>query len=359
MDFEEFKKKYEKVHVDLFPNYVTEYPVVSVFVQTYQQVNYIKDCLEGILMQQTDFPFEILLGEDQSTDGTREICIEYAERSPDKIRLFLHHRENNIKINGNFTSRFNVIYNLFSARGKYIAVCEGDDYWTDPLKLQKQVDFMEANKSCTICFHPVLVKFANSQPDQFQQLKGVAGNVIIPGENFTKYFSMRTVSMLFQKSILRGIPDGFDFVPLGDLFLQLFCASKGNVGYIGGKAMSVYRRGTPGAWSEARNDFHWHKKRLNDFIHVFDWFIHKNIFKKEFEKRKRNVTISFLIEAQNYGNKKEVCKLIFKHVNIDSYFKHPRYALVWWRFLLGENGYTKIKQIIKPSRNLNGHALLN
>jgi glycosyltransferase involved in cell wall biosynthesis len=350
MDFEEFKEKYEKVPVELFLNQVTEYPLVSVCVQTYQHVNYIKDCLEGILMQQTDLSFEILLGEDQSTDGTREICIEYAERFPDKIRLFLHRRENNIKINGNFTGRFNLIYNLLSAKGKYIAICEGDDYWTDPLKLQRQVDFMEANESCTICFHPVRVKFSDSQPDQFQQLKGVTRNMIISSKDYIKYFSMRTVSMLFQKSILRILPDEFDSAPLGDLFLQLFCASKGNVGYIGGNAMSVYRRGVPGAWSETRNHFQWHEKRLNDFLNVFDRFINKNIFKKEIEIRKRNVIIGFLIEAQNYGNKKDAGRLIFKHIGIASYFTHPRYVLVWLRLLLGESGYTKIKQIIKGQR---------
>ncbi len=103
-------------------------------------------------MQKTNFQFEILLGEDASTDGTREICIEYAKKYPNKIKLFLHSRENNIKINGQQTGRFNFLYNLSSACGKYIALCEGDDYWTDPLKLQKQVDFLEANpESAMVC----------------------------------------------------------------------------------------------------------------------------------------------------------------------------------------------------------------
>src|SRR6476469_1008437 len=104
MNFDEFKEKYQKVPVDQFPNSVTEHPLVSVAVQTYQQNAYIRDCLEGILMQKTNFPFEILLGEDQSTDGAREVCIEYAKKYPDKIRLFLHRRENNLKFNGNFTA---------------------------------------------------------------------------------------------------------------------------------------------------------------------------------------------------------------------------------------------------------------
>jgi glycosyltransferase involved in cell wall biosynthesis len=158
MSFEEFKEKYQKIPVDLFPNYVTEHPLVSVAVQTYQQNAYIKDCLQGILMQKTNFPFEILLGEDQSTDGTREICIEYAQKYPDKIRLFLHHRENSIKINGRQTGLFNFLYNFFSSRGKYIAICEGDDYWTDPFKLQKQVDEMETNLYINISSHPAVIR---------------------------------------------------------------------------------------------------------------------------------------------------------------------------------------------------------
>jgi glycosyltransferase involved in cell wall biosynthesis len=118
-------------------------PRVSVQVTTYQHAPYIGRCLDGILMQQTSFPIEILVGDDESTDGTREICLRYAERHPDRIRLFLCRRElshvpwhgNDIMLNG---------YWLFCAsRGKYLAICEGDDYWTDPLKLEKQVDALE------------------------------------------------------------------------------------------------------------------------------------------------------------------------------------------------------------------------
>lgn len=149
----EFKTKYEYKSVVENKNDVSEDPIISVCVQTYQHADYIEDCLKGILMQETDFKYEILLGEDASSDGTREICIKYAKNHPDKIRLFLHHRENNIKINGSPTGRFNFLYNLYTAKGKYIALCEGDDYWTDPYKLQKQVDFLEANPDLAMCTH--------------------------------------------------------------------------------------------------------------------------------------------------------------------------------------------------------------
>src|SRR5690606_21433837 len=142
MNFQEFKKEYQKVPVEEFPSNVPDSPKVSVLVQTYNHAPYIRQCLDGILMQETDFDFEILLGEDASTDGTREICIEYAQEHPDKIRLFLHSRENNISINGRPSGRFNFCNNLFEANGEYIAFCEGDDYWIDEFKLQKQMDFL-------------------------------------------------------------------------------------------------------------------------------------------------------------------------------------------------------------------------
>lgn len=157
MDFEEFKRRYQEVPVEEYPNNVLEAvpePMVSVHISTYQHADFIRDCIDGVLMQETDFPVEIIIGEDESDDGTREICKEYAERYPDTIRLFLHRRENNISIHGQPTGRFQFVYSNFMARGKYIAICEGDDYWTDPKKLQKQVDFLEENKEYSYCYHP-------------------------------------------------------------------------------------------------------------------------------------------------------------------------------------------------------------
>ena len=153
MNFQDFKNIYEKKPVREVANQVTTTPLASICVQTFQHRNFITDCLDNILNQDTTFSFEILLSEDDSPDGTREICLEYASRYPGKIRLFLHHRENLIKVLNEPTGNFTSFYNLFSARGRYIAVCEGDDYWKDPLKLQKQVDFLERNQSYSLVFH--------------------------------------------------------------------------------------------------------------------------------------------------------------------------------------------------------------
>jgi glycosyltransferase involved in cell wall biosynthesis len=133
-------------------NIDAQVPVVSVVVTTYQHAPFIEKCVQGILMQRTDFPFEILIGEDESTDGTREICERLAAEHPDRIRLFLRSRKDVIYVMGKPTGRSNFVGLMRSATGKYIALCEGDDHWIDPLKLQRQVDAMEADPRATGCF---------------------------------------------------------------------------------------------------------------------------------------------------------------------------------------------------------------
>ncbi len=125
-------------------------PLVSVYVATYQHRDYITDCLEGVLMQKTTFPFELIIGEDFSTDGTRDVVMEYAKKHPELIRVITADR--------NVGQKANRIRCLMACRAKYVAICDGDDYWTDPLKLQKQVDFLETNPGYSLCFHAYKIK---------------------------------------------------------------------------------------------------------------------------------------------------------------------------------------------------------
>lgn len=108
---------------------------VSVVMITYNHENFIREAIEGVLMQQASFSFELIIGEDCSTDNTRKICIEYKKKYPEIIRLLLP--DSNLGMANNFLQTLN------ESTGKYIAICEGDDYWTDPYKLQKQVDILE------------------------------------------------------------------------------------------------------------------------------------------------------------------------------------------------------------------------
>ncbi|MGI9517093.1 MAG: glycosyltransferase family 2 protein, partial [Pirellulaceae bacterium] len=110
-------------------------PLVSVCMITYNHAPYIARALDSVICQETSFPFEICLGEDESSDGTREICEEYARRYPDLIRMFCRSRNDVIYVDGHATGRFNLLETLKSCRGKYIALLEGDDYWCHPQKL--------------------------------------------------------------------------------------------------------------------------------------------------------------------------------------------------------------------------------
>ncbi len=112
-------------------------PLVSVCMITYNHEAFIAQAIEGVLAQQTNFRVELVIGEDCSKDGTRKICEQYAEKHPDIIRL--------LPSETNFGALKNFFRTLFDCRGKYIAICDGDDYWTDPLKLQDQADFLEQN----------------------------------------------------------------------------------------------------------------------------------------------------------------------------------------------------------------------
>ena len=124
-------------------------PVVSVCMITYNHADFIDQALESVLQQQVDFSFGIVIGDDASTDDTLEIIKRYQSKYPDKIEI--------LQSTKNLGGRINFIRTLQACRGKYIALLEGDDYWNDPLKMQKQVDFLESHPQCALCFTNVRV----------------------------------------------------------------------------------------------------------------------------------------------------------------------------------------------------------
>lgn len=122
-------------------------PLVSIWMITYNHETYIREAIDSILMQETDFDYEIVIGEDCSTDNTRAILLEYKKQYPKKFKLLLH--EKNLGIVDNMLTTFN------ACNGKYVAMLEGDDAWTDPTKLQKQVDFMESHPEYVVTYHNI------------------------------------------------------------------------------------------------------------------------------------------------------------------------------------------------------------
>lgn len=247
-------------------------PLLSVCVPTYQHKDYIRDCLDGILMQQTSFPYEIILGEDESTDGTRGICVEYANKYQDKIRLFLRSRKDVIHISGNPTGRFNLTENFKAAKGKYIALCDGDDYWTDPYKLQKQVDLLDKNPEYSICFTDCLICDEHGSPLLMHGL-GEQARANIEQRDLCSGKFFRVPTVVFR-NIIRTFPKEFYKVYNADIFLFCLLLNYGKAGYIN-EVTANYRQHEGGIWSFKDRAF-MIKNNLNTYITLLSIIDNKN-----------------------------------------------------------------------------------
>lgn len=225
--------------------------LVSVVVPTYQHAGFIATCLDSILGQETTFPIEILVGEDESTDGTREICQRYAAEHPDRIRLFLRSRKDVMYIMGRPTGRANLLHLLREAKGKYIAMCEGDDHWTDPLKLQLQVDFMETHPEHAACFHrAMLLRGTTEEPFKFPDSVDPLNVRYVDLIRYANFIP--TASLLFR-NILGDLPAWMAKLPFADMGLHLLLSRHGKIACLN-EFMSVYRITGQGAWSGLPTD---------------------------------------------------------------------------------------------------------
>ncbi len=244
--------------------------LLNVCVTTYNHEPYIVECLESILAQQTDFAFKIIVGEDSSTDRTREICKEYQRKFPGIIELVLNDRSDNISINGKPTGRNNFINTLKASRSKYIALCEGDDYWADPSKLQKQVDFLENHDDYNLCFHDVAV---------LEQITGTLSQSVISREvpATTTIADLALGNYIHTPSVvLRNnfqLPQWFKQVVLGDWVFYMIVAGKGKIKKLSG-SMAVYRIHESGTWSKIP-----HEKQILHTISTIDQVIDQTYFK--------------------------------------------------------------------------------
>jgi glycosyltransferase involved in cell wall biosynthesis len=214
-------------------------PLVSVHIITYNQASYIADTLEGALRQETDFGVEILVGEDCSTDGTREIVLDYQRRYPERIRVITS--EHNVGAHAN-SRRVGE-----ASRGKYLALCDGDDYWTDPRKLQKQVDFLESHPEYSLCCHDVDIIF-----DGVPEVSRTHRYVEFTGETFSfedvvQGHFIPTLSIVCWREPAVQLPDWFTRCISGDIPLELLLLDKG-LGYYVHERMGT-KRNNPGSVS--------------------------------------------------------------------------------------------------------------
>ena len=203
---------------------------------TYNHELYIAQAIEGVLKQKAYFSIELVIGEDFSSDKTREICLSYKEKFPNKIRIL--QRDKNLGMMNNFVD------SLKSCEGKYVALCEGDDYWTDPLKLQKQIDFLESNPEFSACCHRVQVidQDGCSISNSFD-----IEQKIMTFEDLVVLNSIYTASFVYRNKQFE-VPDWFNKVSAGDLPLYLLNAKIGKVKFFN-EIMGAYRKHSGGVWS--------------------------------------------------------------------------------------------------------------
>jgi len=206
--------------------------VISVCMITYGHEKYIREAIEGVLIQKCDFEVELIIANDCSPDNTNSIIENILENHPEKISVKYFNHDKNLGMMPNF------IFALQQCSGKYIALCEGDDYWTDHLKLQKQVDFLEANSDYVLCFHQVDIlkldgeiveDFITKVPDDYETIESLV--------TFGNY--IHTPSVVFR-NVIKEFPFEFQLSPIGDYFLYIMLAEYGKIKYLNEK-MAVYR----------------------------------------------------------------------------------------------------------------------
>lgn len=217
---------------------LTEKPLVSVWCLTYNFAPYIAKALDSFLEQKTDFAFEILVHDDCSTDETVGILREYQARYPQKIRLLLEEVNQGTKHLHRFLDRI---------RGDWVAICEGDDYWCDAHKLQRQMDFLRAHPKYSMAFHACRIEEAGQIVEEFIPYKRPKTvpirDVIVVGG-----WLCPSASCVFKTEHLHRLPEYYLAADVADYPMQIYMATCGKV-YYTPDIMSVYRRGHAGSWS--------------------------------------------------------------------------------------------------------------
>ncbi|WP_456439453.1 glycosyltransferase family 2 protein [Psychroserpens sp.] len=314
-------------------------PLVSICCQTFNHRNFIEEAVNSFLMQKTDFTYEILLRDDASTDGTQEIVKEFADQYPDIINPLIY-SENQFKKGVKPFSD-----NVKRAKGKYIAMCEGDDYWTDPNKLQSQIDSMEKH-DVGFSFHAAEIYKYNQNEFQIdkssffygEDIKILSNAEIIDNKGQT--IKTPLPSFVFKKELIDQLKSKHPEFYLNNMqhsFILLWAAYCDKILYIP-KYMAVYRQAHTESWSyKMKSDFTFKKdynlKIINSYNAFnkmtqseFSFFIEKNINNRIFSVLKNiyipiKDRIDFFKETNEYSSNKNkvLWFFIFKRKNVHQF----------------------------------------
>lgn len=229
---------------------------VSVIMLAYNIGAYLEEAIRGVIRQQTSYPVQLVIAEDCSTDHTLEICLRYQNQYPDIITLVRH--EKNAGLQRNFIDAHR------HCVGEYIAICDGDDYWTDKHKLQKMTDFMDNHPDYSTCFHRVVNYY---EEDGSKSLSNGKQQTVSTVVDLARNNFITNSSSLFRRKYYPEVPTWFAQITSCDYAMHLLNAQHGPIYYFR-KPMAVYRKHGKGIWSEAASD-----KRLNASLYAREYLL--------------------------------------------------------------------------------------
>ena len=212
---------------------MSDCPLLSIQCLVYNHEPYLRQCLDGFVMQKTDFPFEAIVHDDCSTDGSASIIKEYADKYPTIIKPIFEKENQYSKIG--FSGINNIMLN--QSKGKYIASCEGDDYWTDPFKLQKQVDYMEAHPECGLVWAKASIFYQATGA-----FKGISGSNMAGYYDMFIHYGISPLTSMYRRSSVEGYAEfvkGQNWL-LGDSPLFLYIAHDNDIHFMD-EVVGVYR----------------------------------------------------------------------------------------------------------------------
>lgn len=298
--------------------------VVAIRCCTYNHEPYIRDALEGFVMQKTDFPFVAIVHDDASTDRTAEIIREYAEKYPDIIKPIYETENQYSKRDGSLARIMNKACEATGA--KYIAMCEGDDYWTDPLKLQKQVDFLESHPDYSMCFHGVeVINVGTKVVDQKCSS--------VKDKDYNSYdilynWSVPTCAAMLKKDCVLYKPVDPDFI-VGDNVLWASCLLRGKIRGISDK-MGIYRRIMTGWTAVSQKDKH------TSYNIQLKWIDHYTAMKKHFPEIEVEIFNKKIMEGMAYITLNDfIINKLMLITHIKTYYKSFGYKYLFQIFKIG------------------------
>lgn len=322
--------------------------MVSISCTVYNHEKYLRQCLDGFIMQKTNFKFEVLVHDDASTDGSADIIREYENKYPEIIKP-IYQKENQ------YSQGIKIVwkYQYPRAKGKYIAICEGDDFWINPYKLQKQFDIMEKYDEVSLCVHNVRYVNESGEPtDKFKpnpvgyekmvnscdSLKGLLLNNLVPYQTSSYFFRI-----CFIKKIIDNIPLFISKCPVGDVAYLLYFSYCGNIYYLPYE-MSCYRMFSVGSWTSrnSNNDRQViHKRKLIATLNYFNSFT-RNEYDYEIKESINKLEFDILRLEDNFDL---ILKDPYKKMLYDLPKRERKYIIIRAKFPLLYKLYDKIKHI--------------